>query len=137
MVKADPGRVFLTGHSLGAALSTYLAADLEVALGPGVVFYPYFFASPKTGTQDYVNEYQAKVTYYTLVNYAVDLVPQVPPSLLGFCDLNGGGPTHDVHTIPWPSPGGLPLSVQNNHSPIGYARMLDPTNQVAQQLQPG
>src|SRR5579859_3311355 len=37
MVKSAPGKVYLAGHSLGAALATYLAADLQVALtGAGV-----------------------------------------------------------------------------------------------------
>jgi hypothetical protein len=123
-----------------AALSTYLAADLQTALaGVGVdieaAFSPYFFASPMTGTQDYVNHYQSTVITYTLVNYALDIVPAVPPALLGFCALNGGGPTHDVHTIP-PLPRGAltPPTIPNNHSPVGYARMLDPTNAEALRL---
>lgn len=141
MVKDKPGKVFLTGHSLGAALSTYLAGDLVDALrtvAPEVVFYPYFFASPRTGTQDFVDDYQRRVAYYTLVNYAVDVVPAVPPALLGFKSLNAGGPYHDVHTIPYPSPGGLsPPNPKNAHSPIGYARMLDPANPQALALHPG
>jgi hypothetical protein len=135
MVQAERGNVFLAGHSLGAALATYLAADLQNSLAeiqPPVVFYPYFFASPKTGTGDYVDDYQARVSYYTLVNYAIDLVPAVPPELLGFRALKGGGPTHDVHVIMPPAPGALmPPTVPNNHSPIGYARMLDPANPAA------
>jgi hypothetical protein len=49
--------------------------------------------------------------------------------------LNGGGPTHDVHVIPRLAPGALmPPTVPNNHSPLGYARMLDPANPAAQML---
>jgi hypothetical protein len=135
MVRADRGSVYLAGHSLGAALATYLAADLQQALAaiqPAITFYPYFFASPMTGTQDFVDDYQSRVSFYTLVNYAIDLVPAVPPQLLGFRSLKGGGPTHDVHVIPQLSPGALtPPTVPNNHSPLGYARMLDPANPAA------
>lgn len=140
-VRAAPGKVYVAGHSLGAALATYLAADLQAALkaqGLGVEadgFDPYFFASPKTGTQDFVTDYQAKVNTYTLVNYMIDLVPAVPPDFAGFCALNGGGPTHDVHLIAPLSPGAAqPPTVQNNHSPVNYARMLDGTNAAARTL---
>jgi len=68
----------------------------------------------------------------SLGNEAIDLVPAVPPQLLGFRSLKGGGPTHDVHVIPQLSPGALtPPTVPNNHSPLGYARMLDPANPAA------
>jgi hypothetical protein len=134
-VKAAPGKVWLTGHSLGAALATYLAADLQVALDGAVAFDPYFFASPKTGTTDYVNAYQQSVATYSLINYALDLVPMVPPDALGYAALNGGGPSHDVHMIAPLSPGALtpPLPPQA-HSPVGYARMLDENNAVAKIL---
>jgi triacylglycerol lipase len=134
MVAAAPGKVSVCGHSLGSALATYLTADLQTALGPGVELDPYFFASPKPGTTDYVNNYQQTVTTYTLVNYAVDLVPMVPPELMGYAALNPGGPSHDVHIITYPTPGGLPLGAANNHSPVGYARMLDPGNAIAKAL---
>jgi hypothetical protein len=136
-VAAQPGRVFVAGHSLGAALATYLTADLQVALGAGAALEPYFFASPKTGTADYVRHYQMTVSAYTLVNYAIDLVPMVPPDVLGYASLNAGGPTHDVHTIAPLSPGAImPPFAAQNHSPVGYARMLDPANVLARQLPP-
>jgi hypothetical protein len=138
IVAASPGAVYVTGHSLGAALATYLVADLDAALvaaNLNVAFKPHFFASPKPGTQDYVDTYQSTVTTYTLVNYAIDIVPAVPPEILGFCALNAGGPTHDVHTITALSPGAvMPPNIPNNHSPVVYARMLDPANPVAAAL---
>jgi len=136
LVKGAPGKVWVTGHSLGAALATYLAADLQKALaGANVEFDPYFFASPRPGTSDYANAYQQAVTAYSLINYALDLVPMVPPDALGYAPLNPGGPYHDVHTIPAFSAGALmPPLPQQNHSPVGYARMLDPQNAIARAL---
>ncbi|MFI4976754.1 MAG: hypothetical protein ACHP84_19655 [Caulobacterales bacterium] len=135
MVQAQPGRVYVAGHSLGAALATYLTADLQPALaaaGVGAGLSPFFFASPNTGTGDYVNNYQRTVTAYTLVNYAIDVVPMVPPQILGWAALNAGGPDHDVHTIAPLSRGAiLPPTPPNNHDPVGYARMLDPGNAIA------
>lgn len=136
-VKQAPGKLFVTGHSLGAALATYLTADLQMALrGSPIPLAPYFFASPRVGSPDYVNNYQMTVSAYTLVNYAADLVPAVPPSWL-FATLNGGGPSHDVHTLQQGAPGSLlPANVGNNHSPVGYALMCDLANPVARSLVP-
>ena len=139
IVKAHPtGRVFVTGHSLGAAIATYLTADLRAQLGPATDLQPYFFASPKVGTQDYCYNYQQSVPAYTLVNFAADLVPMLPSSP-PFVALNGGGPTHDVHTIARNTPDAPPfpqLDLGKNHSPAYYALMLDPANAVARALLP-
>lgn len=133
---AGPGpvRLYVVGHSLGSALATYLTRDLETALATSSVsLQPFFFASPRTGTKDWVDAYQAGVTTYSLINYASDLVPQLP-SLPPFQPLNGGGPTHDVHIIPTTDPNAPPSNPANNHSPVNYARMLDPANPVARAL---
>jgi hypothetical protein len=137
-VHGTPGKVFLTGHSLGAALGTYLARDLAAAFGAGTDFQPYFFASPKVGTQDYIDEYQTVVPAYTLCNFAADLVPMLP-STPPYVPLNAGGPFHDVHIIQAKAPGSPPwprLDVAKNHSPAYYAQMLDPTNAIAKRLLP-
>jgi predicted esterase len=47
IVKAKPSTVFVTGHSLGAALATYLTHDLVAQFKGGVAVEPYFFASPQ------------------------------------------------------------------------------------------
>ncbi len=133
IVNNHPGAgVFVCGHSLGAALATYLAYDLNSKLGAGANrLQPYFFASPKTGTSDWVNWYQKQVVRYNLTNYALDFVPMVPP---GGDTLNPGGVDHNVHIIPPLAPGALDagllahFDVAKNHSPIGYALMLDQTN---------
>jgi|HubBroStandDraft_2_1064218.scaffolds.fasta_scaffold314969_1 hypothetical protein len=89
--KAKPGRLFVTGHSLGGALATYLAADIQTALADApIAFHPYFFASPRVGTPDYVNHYQMTVSTYSLIIYSADLVPTLPPDWL-FATLKAGG----------------------------------------------
>ncbi len=131
---AGPAKLFVCGHSLGAALATYLAADLEAALkGSAVELDPYFFASPRPGTSDFALNYQNTVSAYSLANYAGDMVPNLP-TVPPFQALNGGGPTHDVHLIPLNDPNAPPFNLANNHSPVSYARMLDPTNPVAMAL---
>jgi hypothetical protein len=134
-------RLWVTGHSLGAALATYLTADIQalLAANPGIELKPYFFASPRPGTQDFADNYQSTIACYDLVNYVADLVPNVP-STPPFYTLNGGGPTHNVHIIARglpgaPGPADPFTSIANNHSPVTYARMLDPNNATAQHLQ--
>ena len=133
--------VFVCGHSLGAALATYLAYDLNAALGDQAGrLRPYFFASPMTGTSDWVNWYQRQLVRYALSNYALNFVPKVPPD---GATLNPGGIDHNVHIIEARAPGALdtgafaPFDWTENHSPIGYALMLDGTNPVACSIEGG
>jgi hypothetical protein len=139
IVKAAPSTVFVTGHSLGAALATYLTHDLVAQFkGTAIAIAPYYFASPKPGTQDYADNFQPSIPTYTVVNFAADLVPMLPSSP-PFVSLNGGGPTHDLHIIPIDDPNApsyLPPDPLKNHHTATYAHMLDPTNAIATKLLP-
>jgi pimeloyl-ACP methyl ester carboxylesterase len=74
------GTVKVLGHSLGAALATYLTFALAdpLSLGSRRVS-AVFFASPKTGDHDFVGAFAARVEDYLVINYDHDLVPQTPP----------------------------------------------------------
>lgn len=119
----------VVGHSLGAALATYLMADLaripfktgqrEFTVGGEL------FASPRTGDEHFVRDVDAVVgkLNYTVYNYIRDIVPHVPPSLpfgLGFQDLPG---------VVWIKPVTAQAVIANNpacnHSAQSYAAMLD------------
>jgi len=121
----------ITGHSLGAAIATYLAYDLTQALSPGQVR-ACFFASPSPGDQafagDFDRVFQANAGRYVVINNTADKVPQLPPQGLGFAPL----------------PVVLPLSAANidttmtvaadalcNHHVVCYAAML--SSSAAQQ----
>ncbi len=67
--------ITVTGHSLGAALATYLALDLNLR---GAKVKACMFASPKTGDANFVNFFEAHVPNYDVFNYARDIVPQNP-----------------------------------------------------------
>jgi triacylglycerol lipase len=75
--------LFITGHSLGAALAA-LAAQIAAAAGtpPRAV---YVFGMPRTGGLRFQASYDASLgaLTYRLV-YGIDLVARVPPSSLGF-----------------------------------------------------
>ncbi len=135
-IEADAA-LYVVGHSLGGALGTYLTYDFVQSLGRQASrVMPYFFASPKTGTVPNVRNYLQRVPFYNLVNYENDLVPKLPFEIEGFSALLPAGPLHNVMTL---RPGGQPYvpafwDVPKNHSAVLYARLLDPTNLVAQRL---
>jgi len=121
-IGANP--VLITGHSLGAAIATYLAYDLTPALSPGQVR-ACFFASPYPGDQGFAaafdKVFQDNGGRYVVINNTADKVPQLPPKELGFAPL----------------PVALPLSADNidttmavapdalcNHHVVCYAAML-------------
>lgn len=70
------GHLTIVGHSLGAALATYLAFDMppdqiEMAV----------FASPRTGNAPFTAAFHARVKNYNVWNYLLDAVPHVPMGL--------------------------------------------------------
>lgn len=73
LTAASPAMVL--GHSLGAALGTYLTLDLNLQ---SCYSSACLFASPKTGNQTFVDFFEAKVTNYDVFNYERDIVPSVP-----------------------------------------------------------
>lgn len=77
-------RLYVTGHSLGAALSQLFTLDLNLSR-PDIPVSNINFASPRVGNQAFVDLYgqQAKGTTLRVRN-THDLVPDVPPEHLGF-----------------------------------------------------
>ncbi|NMP30876.1 lipase family protein [Thalassotalea sp. M1531] len=71
-------KVWLTGHSLGGALSSLYAAML--CENGYEVFGLYSFASPRPGDERFANELNAQIAgpHYRVVNDG-DIVPHVPP----------------------------------------------------------
>jgi len=86
---ASGSPIFITGHSLGAAIAvvTADAARRELQLGNAQV---YLFGCPRVGRADFVAPYNIAfgATTYRLVHGA-DIVPTVPPPLLGFHHVGG------------------------------------------------
>ena len=81
--------IFITGHSLGAAIAVVTAdfARSELQLGNAQI---YLFGCPRVGRADFVAPYDITfgATTYRLVHGA-DIVPTVPPPLLGFHHVGG------------------------------------------------
>jgi hypothetical protein len=81
---ADKSPIFITGHSLGAAIAVNIAdfARVELQLKDAQI---YLYGCPRAGRADFVTPYNETFgrTTYRLVN-AADIVPTVPPPQLDF-----------------------------------------------------
>ncbi|MEO8810728.1 MAG: lipase family protein [Rhodanobacter sp.] len=73
--------VTVIGHSLGAALASYLMLDLATVPGRSYRVEGSLFACPRAGSRDFVQRVDDAVEAYRVYNYMRDLVPHVPPSL--------------------------------------------------------
>jgi len=78
-----PGdQLFVTGHSLGAALALLFASD-AVAVTPNIQVCT--FAGPRTGLGDFVTSYNARIPRTLRVANRWDIVPNVPVPAPPFC----------------------------------------------------
>lgn len=72
-------KIWITGHSLGAAMATYIAQELEFVKKPATMLFTY--GSPRVGSHDYVEDF--KTEHHRFVN-CNDMVTRVPPVGFGF-----------------------------------------------------
>jgi len=93
--------LWVTGHSLGAALATLAIADIVTNVNyPGAKIM-YNFASPLVGNQAFVDFFKSNIgtskcdgnnnintCSWRVVN-TNDLVPKVPPAIFGYAHVNG------------------------------------------------
>jgi hypothetical protein len=81
--------IFVTGHSLGAALA-HLAAAGTKARYPGATPVSYTFCGPRTGDPAFAAKFAAaKLPTWRVVN-TEDVVPTVPPAAVEFETPNAG-----------------------------------------------
>jgi pimeloyl-ACP methyl ester carboxylesterase len=98
--KQPVGPVTVCGHSLGGALATLLALDLEansIFKNPTV----YTYGSPRTGDPLFVSTYDQAVPNTFRIANRIDLVPKLPfppayDHVLGLFDLN------PIQLLPFP-----------------------------------
>lgn len=128
LISGTTTQVRVLGHSLGAALATYLTLDLNMASCKASAC---LFASPRTGNQDFVDFFDSQVTNYDLFNYERDLVPKVPD--LDILHLSRYRDLHQAKTIPV---SGAIATIQDepacNHHLICYTALLDPATYQAE-----
>jgi triacylglycerol lipase len=115
-------QVRVLGHSLGAALATYLTLDLNLA---GCKASACLFASPRTGNTDFVEFFETKVSNYDLFNYERDVVPKVPN--IDILHLSRYRDLHQAKSIPAASSAAIICdNPPCNHHLICYTALLDP-----------
>jgi hypothetical protein len=118
IVKAvGKGTVTVSGHSLGAALATFLSKDVAKQIGTRAR--ACLFASPLTGDPAWAKDYQDTVSDYRLINYVLDIVPYVPPEI-------------EYQTLPHPeilqpdtARAEVKFDLGCNHNLISYCAMID------------
>lgn len=119
--------IAVVGHSLGAALATYLMIDLHFSVRTGQVS-GHIFASPKPGDGNFAAMVKALPgLVYTVYNYSRDLVPHAPPTLFPLFDY------HQLANVVRITPATAQAAVKSDpgcsHSALSYAAMLGETVQ--------
>lgn len=87
-----PRVLYLTGHSLGGALSTFCAYDL--AKYPGRLFH-YSFGAPRSGNTTYAEVFNQRVPQSIRVNNTEDIIVALPPATwdkYNYCHTGGNLP---------------------------------------------
>jgi len=84
--KYNTRRILITGHSLGAAISTLMAYDIATMFPTYELSYVVNFGSPRVGNSAFstsFNSYSSSFTHYRITHY-YDIVPHVPEEFLGY-----------------------------------------------------
>ena len=92
--KYTTNHLLLTGHSLGAAITTLMAFDMAVATTVATTvdvvkenmysLTVYTFGSPRIGNAPFVQSFSKCVTSNSRVTHYYDMVPHLPQEALGF-----------------------------------------------------
>ena len=86
-IRTHNQKIWITGHSLGAALATLAAARMEIVDGVSVQGL-YTFGHPRTGDEDFAVGCDAALPgrAYRFVNNN-DVVPRLPPRKMGYSHI--------------------------------------------------
>ena len=76
-------KIYVHGHSMGAALTTLCALDLQYNF-PDIEIGSYVLASPKIGNEKFVESFNKRLPDFVNIEQGSDLIPQVPPRFFGF-----------------------------------------------------
>ncbi|KDP84011.1 hypothetical protein CF70_022010 [Cupriavidus sp. SK-3] len=121
---ANGNKLVVTGHSLGAAIASYLTLGLAKAGIGGDKLAACLFASPRPGDQGFADDFQSRVDNYIVINHALDAVPKLPKEIAGFRSLR------DVLTFPNPNIPSVGPAIRDDllchHHAVCYAALVAP-----------
>jgi hypothetical protein len=82
-------RVYVTGHSLGAAMAQLCALDLRDSFPEMEIVAVYSYGTPRVGDKDFVGYYESRIgaVSWRVVHWR-DIVPRLPPRTLFFEHTN-------------------------------------------------
>lgn len=122
ILKLAPGPITVVGHSLGAAIATYVAFYLALA---GAKVRGVFVASPHPGDETFCKAFGKAVPDHVMYRNVDDVVPRVPfwfgySDVPNVCSLSAGQEGLRVD-------GGLPAQ----HHVLTYTTLMDKTSLAA------
>lgn len=83
--------LYITGHSLGGALSTLCAFDFAPIAAPALLTH-YSFAAPRSGNDKYAEVFNTSLPTTLRIANTEDIVPQLPPAVwVGYIYEQTGG----------------------------------------------
>ena len=113
------GMLMVTGHSLGGALATLVAAEIVEPENPASLVSARLIASPRVGDRAFSKAFGARVPDHMLYANSADIVPTVPFAF-GYCDVPNVtklDPADEINT-----------SRVCQHHAICYAYLMDPAS---------
>ena len=115
------GLVTVTGHSLGGAFTTFVAAEIATSN-----MQIYSIASPRVGDATFAAAFNQKVANNFRIYNIQDYVPTLPPSELGFVHVQTALPQPELDSWQYPIYHGFnPIrAAECYHSHAGYFYML-------------
>lgn len=82
--------LLITGHSLGAAMSTLFAYDIIIYNAPFNIKHMYNFGSPRVGNTLFINDFNDNINNAYRVVHNNDIVASLPPKMFGYSHIKQG-----------------------------------------------
>lgn len=87
-VSYNTNKLLITGHSMGAAMSTLMVYDVYTLYPIYEIPYFYNYGSPRVGNDNFVKSFNSFSTKYYRITHYYDIVPHVPEEFLGYSHIS-------------------------------------------------